>query len=215
MNTHVAGGAMQERMQRRLTELVRLAEQLARDARPARARRLECLRLTGAECLWQMCPTAHPHDPTVLRLAEQLGDSPALVSRELTEFFRLDLKDYSEHYADCHRFFASHHRLGREVVGFIQKMFPEPEILFLEHAVLCGWHPTQLEASEGIIIEGTDYGEQDDRFCQALDGYLVSCEMAFESEVEMLAASFYDRWLSWDELWDRHYGWSEHWGETF
>jgi hypothetical protein len=85
-------------------------------------------------------------------------------------------------------------------------------VLYVVHGVLCGWHPETLEASEGIIIEGIDYGEEDDRFCRSIEGYLVSRGMAFGSEVEVLAASFYDNWPSWDEFWDRFHGWGDHWG---
>jgi hypothetical protein len=91
-------------------------------------------------------------------------------------------------------------------------MFPAPEVLYVLHRVLCSWHPETFQGSDGVIIEGTDFGEEDDKFCRAIDGCLVSRGMAFGSEVEVLAASFYDGWLSWDELWDRYHGWDEHWG---
>jgi hypothetical protein len=200
-----------ERLQERLTELVRIADRLAHDARPARARRLEYLRLAGVEALWRMHPVPQLLDPTLLRVADETDDSPELVQHDLAKFFRLDLTDYGEDHAADRQFFESNPQLGREAVEFLERMFPAPEVLCVLHRVLCGWHPGSLQGSEGIIIEGTDYGEEDDRFCKAIDGYLVSRNMAFGSDVEVLAASFYDHWPSWDDLWDRYYGWSDHW----
>jgi hypothetical protein len=150
-------------------------------------------------------------DDRIRRLADEVGDPPELVQHDLAEFFRLDLVDYSEDYACALRFFRTCGLLAQEALAFLDRMFPSPEVLFLEYGVLCSWQPETLQASDGIIIEGTDYGEEDERFCQAIDGYIVSKGMAFGSEVEVLAASFYDEWPSWDELWDRYYGWSEHW----
>jgi hypothetical protein len=196
----------------RLTELVRLAERLARDARPARARRLEYLRLAPFADLWRMPPVPPPHDQVIRQVAEQVGDPPELVRHDLAEFFRLDLRDYTEEYAAARRYYEAHPRRGREAVGFIDRMFPAPELLFVLHGVLCSWHPEKLEASDGIIIEGVDYDVEDDLFCRAVDGYLVSRGLAYGSEVEVLAASFYDNWPCWDEFWDRYYGWSEHRG---
>jgi hypothetical protein len=200
-----------ERLEQRLTELVRLADRLANDARPTRARRLEYVRLAGVDTLWRMHPVPQLHDPSLRRIADVVGDSPELVQHDLAEFFRLDLTDYGEDYAADRRFFESHAQLGREAVEFLERMFPAPEVLYVLHRVLCGWHPETFQGSDGIIIEGTDYGEQDDRFCRAIDGYLVSRGMAFGSEVEVLAASFYNGWPSWDEFWDRYFGWGEHW----
>jgi hypothetical protein len=200
-----------ERLQERLTELVLIADRLARDARPARARRLEYLRLAGVDALWRMHPVPQLLDSSLLRVADETGDSPELVQHDLTKFFRLDLTDYGQEYAADRQFFDSNPQLGREAVEFLERMFPAPEVLYVLHRVLCGWHPESLQGSHGIIIEGTDYGEEDDRFCRAIDGYLVSRNMSFGSDVEVLAASFYDRWPSWDDLWDRYYGWSDHW----
>jgi hypothetical protein len=196
----------------RLTELVRLADRLARDARPARARRLEYLRRLSREELYRMQPVPKIDD-RLRGLAEEVGDPPELVQHDLAEFFRLDLKDYSRDYASAHRFYQTCGSLARRAVEFLDRMFPAPEVLYVLHRVLCSWEPHTLQASCGVIIEGWDYGEEDERFCQAIDGYLVSKGMAFGSEIEALAASFYDKWSSWDELWDRYYGWSEHWDE--
>lgn len=201
-----------ERLEQRLAELVRLADRLARDARPARASRLEYLRLAGVDALWRMYPSPQLHDPALRRLADEVGDSPELVQHDLAEFFRLDLTDYSEEYAADRRFYESHKQLGEAAVEFLGEMFPTPEVMYVLHRVLCSWHPERLQGSAGIIIEGTDYDEEDYRFCRAIDGYLVSRGLAFESDVEVLAASFYDGWPAWDEFWDRYYGWSEHWG---
>jgi hypothetical protein len=196
----------------RLTELVRLANQLARDAQPARARRLEYLRRLSPDELQRMRPVPRIDDQ-IRRLAHEVGDPPELVQDDLAEFFRLDLQNYSQGYARALRFYQTSGSLARETVEFLGEMFPAPEILYLEHRVLCSWDPHTLEASDGIIIEGTDYGEEDDRFCEAINGYLVSRWMAFRSEVELLAASFYDRWPSWEQLWDRFYGWGNPWEE--
>ena len=201
---------MVERLEQRLSELVRLADQLARDARPARARRLEYLRLAGVDALWRMHPVPQLHDPALCRIADAVGDSPALVQHEVAEFFRLDLPAYEPDYTADRLFFESHTQLGREAVEFLERMYPTPEVLYVLHRLLHSWQPETSEGSQ-VIIEGIDYDEEDDRFCQAIDGYLVSQGMAFGSEVEVLAASFYDGWPSWDEFWDRYHGWGEHW----
>jgi hypothetical protein len=197
-----------EWLERRLTDLVRLADRLARDARPARARRLEYLRLVGADALLRMRPAPQVDDPAVRRLADAVGDPPELVRHDLAEFFRLDLTDYRERYVADRRFFRSHPWLGREAIDCLDEMYPAPEVLYVVHGVLFGWHPETLEASD-ITIEGIDYGEEDGRFCRAVTGYLASRGMAFGSEVEVLAASFDDRWPAWGELWGRYYGWSD------
>jgi hypothetical protein len=198
-----------ERLEQRLTELVQLADRLAYDAHPVRARRLEYLRLAGVADLWRMYPVPQLHDTVLRHMAEVVGDAPELVQHDLAEFFRLDLKDYTQVYAADMRFFESHPQLGQEAVEFLEGTFPAPEVLYVLHHVLCSWHPHTFEGSDEVIIEGTDYGEEDDRFCQAIGGYLVSRGLAFGSEVEMLAASFYDCWPSWDEFWDRYHGWGE------
>jgi len=199
-----------ERLEQRLVELVRLADRLAHDARPACTRVLEYLRLGGVDGLWRMHPVPQLHDPALRRLADAVGDTPDLVQHGLAEFFRLDLTDYQGRYAVDRQFYESHPRLGRQAVACVTEMSPAAEVHFVLHGVLHRWQPASLDLSD-VTIEGIDYGEEDDRFCQAIDGYLVTRGLAFGSVVEVLAASFYDGWPSWDELWDRYYGWSDHW----
>ena len=191
----------------RLTELVSLAEQLAADARPTRARLLDIVRLLPVYDHLRLQPVPPAFDPVVLRLADKLGTKPAVVQHELAEFYRLDTTDYSQCYASAFAFYRNN-QLGCEAVAFLDEMYPPPIVAFVVHGVLHLWEPDAGMLCD-VIIEGVDYGEEDDRFCRAVDGYLVSIGMAFGSEIEVLAASFYDQWPRWDTLWENHYGWGE------
>jgi hypothetical protein len=195
-------------MANRLEELVRLADRLARDASPVRARRLEYVRRLTVDDVNRMRPVP-PLDDRLRQLADEVGDTPELARHDLSEFFRLDLVDYSASHESARRFYQTCGPLAAEAVDYLGQAFPAPEVLYLEHLCLCSWEPASLEANEGIIVEGIDYGNEDDRFHEAISGYLVSRGLAFGSVIETLAASFHGEWPAWRDFWDRYHGWGD------
>jgi hypothetical protein len=187
-------------MANRLEGLVRLAERVARDAHPARARRLEYVRRLTLDDVNRMRPVP-PLDDRLRQLADEVGDAPELAQHDLAEFFRLDLVDYSASHESALRFYHTCGPLAVEAAGYAARASPASEVVYLEHLCLCSWDLASLEANDVII--------EDDRFYHAVCGYLVSQNLAFGSVVETLAASFDGEWPSWREFWDRYHGWAE------
>ena len=201
-------------MQERLTHLHSLATQLARDARPERALLLECLIRLSLQELRQVERERKIDDACVAQVAKDLGEPFDVVRHVVAEFYRLDLNLFGDHQVDYESALTVYRNGGplqREVAQFWKEECPAPAIAFLLFGGVKCWNPGTGELY-GIDAQKDSGSEvEDNRFCQASDGYFVAHDLAFRSEVEFLAATFYEEWPNWDELWDRWYGWERHW----
>jgi hypothetical protein len=120
------GPARSSPVEGRLANLAALAARLVRDARHARARLLEYLSRIPVHELYRLQHYPRLDDDCVRAVARELGEPFAEVQHTLSEFYRLDLEDYSEDYAAAYRFYLRGGQLQRDAVAFLQEMFPAP-----------------------------------------------------------------------------------------